>query len=242
MKHYVSLSQYPGKQGQYFYTSFFKLLNIEADYNPLCATVEDFSSKLQEAVDSGISGISISMPFKEAVVPFLDVADTEVIDYQSCNTIVINDRKLYGYNADLAGVKYVAYKIKHPKVAILGNGSIGKMFAQFLSRDDFCMVNVYSRSLGNWGSRHDGSDVIINCTALGTIDSSSPLDFIDSSTKMIVDLSIKSGKLCEQARVADIEYVSGQEFYKQQFLKQFWLYTGIDIDPADYNKIAQSRI
>lgn len=105
MKHYISLSQYPGKQGQYFYTSFFKLHNIDADYTPLCATPENLSSKIEEAISSGASGISVSMPFKKAVIDYLDVSDTEVVDYQSCNTIVVNNGKLFGYNADLAGIK-----------------------------------------------------------------------------------------------------------------------------------------
>lgn len=241
MNNYVSLSQYPGKQGQYFYTSFFNLYNIDADYSPLGATPDNLTDKIRHAVDSGVKGISVSMPFKRSVIDLLDVVDTEVDDYQSCNTIVINNGKLFGHNADLAGVKYIAYKLKHPKVAILGDGSIGKMFAQFLSRDDKFMVNVYSRSLGNWDSRHTDADVVINCTALGTVDSTSPLDTVDSNTKMIVDLSIKPGKLFEQSTQAGIDYISGQDFYKQQFIKQFWLYTGIDIDPADYDKIAQAR-
>jgi len=241
MKNYVSLSQFPGKQGQYFYNSFFKLLNIDADYSPLCATTDNFADKLKQSVDSGIKGISVSMPFKKSVVSLLDVADTEVSDYQSCNTIVINDGKLYGYNADLAGVKFVAYRLKHPNIAILGNGSIGKMFAQFLSRDDRCTVNVYSRSLGNWGSRHDDSDVIINCTALGTADSSSPLEYVSKNTKMIVDLAVNPGRLAEQANKSGVDFISGQEFYKQQFLKQFWIYTGIDVDPNDYDRISLAR-
>jgi shikimate dehydrogenase len=242
MNYYVSLSQYPGKQGQYFYTNFFKLYNIDADYTPLGVSRDDFPTRLKEIIASGVKGISVSMPFKKSVVEFLDVADTEVVDYNSCNTVIVRNGKLYGHNADLAGVKYAAYKIKYPNIAILGNGSIGKMFAQFLSREDKCMVNVYSRSLGNWNSRHDDADVIINCTALGTADFSSPMDHIGKNTKMIIDLAITPGAFAKQAKENDIEYLSGQEFYKQQFLKQFWLYTGIDIDPNDYDRIAQARI
>lgn len=241
MKHYVSLSQYPGKQGQYFYSSFFKLYNIDADYSPLSATPETLKEKLTEAIDSGVKGISVSMPFKKSIVEYLDVPDTEVVDYQSCNTVVVQNGKLYGHNADLAGVKYVSYRLKNPVISILGNGSMGNMFAQFLSRDDKFMVNVYSRSLGNWEQRHTPADVVINCTAIGTVDSASPLDFIDKNTKMIVDLAVKPGQLVEQAENAGIEYITGQEFYKQQFIKQFWLYTGIDVDPNDYDKIAQAR-
>lgn len=241
MNHYVSLSQYPGKQGQYFYTNFFKLYNIDADYSPLSATPETLKEKLDHALDSGVKGISVSMPFKKAVVEHLDVPDTEVVDYQSCNTIVVQNGKLYGHNADLAGVKYVAYRIAHPVISILGNGSIGNMFAQFLSRDDKFMVNLYSRSLGNWDQRHAPADVVINCTAMGTVDSTSPLEFVGKSTKMIVDLAIKPGQLIEQAQQAGIDYISGQEFYKQQFMKQFWLYTGIDVDSDEYDRIAQAR-
>lgn len=241
MKHYVSLSQFPGKQGQYFYTEFFKLYKIDADYTPLSATLENLEKVVREIRSQDVNGISVSMPFKKLILRYLDGADASVVDYDSCNTILVKNRKLYGHNADLAGVRYIGHTLKNKNISILGNGSIGKMFAQFLTRSGNFKVNLYSRSLGNWGSRHDAADVIINCTALGTIDQSSPIDYIDSSTKLIVDLSIKPGQLAQQAKDAGVDYISGQEFYKHQFREQFFLYTGMHPDTKDYERIAKAR-
>jgi shikimate dehydrogenase len=240
MNRYVSLSQYPGTQGQYFYTNFFKLYHIDADYTPLCATPETLVSQVQCARDQGVSGISVSMPFKKSIIALLDNATDEVTEYQSCNTVVIQNGKLYGHNADLNAVQDICGRIKYPTISILGNGSIGTMFVQFLSKQNRFEVNVYSPSLGNWGSRHTESDVIINCTALGTIDSTSPLDWLGSA-KMIIDLAVKPGQLYKQAESMGIDYISGQYFYKNQFMKQFWLYTGISPNPDDYDKIALAK-
>lgn len=42
---FISLSQYPGKQGQYFYNSFFKLYNIQANYIPEQATFDSLKKR-----------------------------------------------------------------------------------------------------------------------------------------------------------------------------------------------------
>lgn len=240
MNRYVSLSQHPGTQGQYFYTNFFKLYHIDADYTPLCATKETLVSQVQHAQAQGVKGISVSMPFKQTVIELLDYAAPEVIEYQSCNTIVIQDGKLHGHNADFVAVQEICNHITYPTVSILGNGSIGKMFAQFLSKQKHLKINVYSPSLGNWGSRHDFSDVIINCTALGTVNDSSPLEGL-KNTKLVIDLAIRPGLLCKQAEEMGVNYISGQYFYKAQFMKQFWLYTGISPSSDEYDRVAQAR-
>ncbi len=235
MKTYISLSKYPGKTGKYYYTSFFNHYSIDASYTPL--GTDDLSESIKMSLDNGVSGISVSMPYKKQVINFLTEADKSVTNYDSCNTVVVRDNKLYGYNSDLQGVIWASSHIKSEHtISILGNGCMGNMFYRYLA--DTNKVDIYSPSLGNWELRNQPTDVIINCTPYGTIDSNSPYDEVDSNTKLIIDLAVNPGFLSYQAKENDIKYISGKDFYKYQFMRQFEIYTGMKVDENDYNKIS----
>ena len=240
MKRFISLSKYPSSNGKYFYTNFFKLYNIEAEYVPLPATDENFEDQISTSIDLGVSGISVSMPFKHQASLILDYCDSSVSDYNSCNTIVIKDKKLYGYNTDLGGVIQTSTKIQSKSVAILGDGSMANMYSKYLSNRDIT-INMYSRRLQNWDDRHDdNAEVVINCTGIGTVDDESPLLSLKNK-KLVIDLAIKKKKLYKQCLTDNIEYISGLEFYKHQFLKQFMLYTGVLVNELEFDKIEAEK-
>lgn len=234
MKKFTSFSQYPSANGKYFYTKFFKLHHIDAEYVPLAATVNNIHARISQSVDSGIAGISISMPFKEQIVSSLDWADPAVIDYNSCNTIVVRDYQTFGYNTDIAGVIHVCKYLYPGPVSILGDGVMAKMFHKYLSSTN-TTINMYSRKLKNWHDRHDDTSSVINCTGIGTIDSESPLDNV-LHRKVVVDLAIKKKKLHQQCVNSNVMYISGIEFYKYQFLKQYSLYTDYEANELDFDK------
>ena len=54
-------------------------------------------------------GVNITIPYKEVVIPFLDVKDETVAIIGACNTIVNKNGQLYGYNTDAEGF-YVPLK------------------------------------------------------------------------------------------------------------------------------------
>ena len=242
MKKFISLSQYPGTTGQYFYTEFFKHYNIDAMYEPLaCADVEQ---SIKQAIDDGISGISISMPFKRAVISMVNKMHPYVNMYGSCNTIKIDKNITTGYNADLAGVEYVCKQIKSDdKITILGAGAMGSMFVKYLEEAHYGNLNVCAKNLNTWTERYKPADVIINCTALGTSIDESPykLGQIPPDTRLIIDLAINDNELKRQCQNYRIKYISGREFYREQFLKQFEIYTGIKSSEQLYNEIERKR-
>ena len=238
MKKFISLSQYPGKTGQYFYTEFFKHYDIDAIYEPLaCADIEQ---SIKQAIEDNVSGISISMPFKRAVIPLVKNRHAYVDLYNSCNTIKIDKSNTTGYNADLAGVEYVCKEIKQgDKITILGGGAIGSMFVKYLEGEHYGNLNVCTKNAGTWTNRYSYSDVIINCTSLGTSTFDSPykLGQIPPAARIVIDLAIKDNELQEQCKIARVKYMSGREFYRAQFLKQFEIYTGIKPSESIYNEI-----
>jgi shikimate dehydrogenase len=238
MKKFISLSQYPGTTGQYFYTEFFKHYNIDATYTPLaCADIEQ---SIKQAVNDGVSGISISMPFKRVVIPMLNKTHPYVNLYNSCNTIKIDKGITHGYNADFAGVEYVCKEIQqNDKITILGGGAMASMFIKYLEEQHYGNLNVCTKSTGTWNNRYGYSDVVINCTALGTSTFESPYKIgqMPPAARVVIDLAIKDNELQQQCKIARVKYISGREFYRSQFLKQFEIYTGIKPAEHVYNEI-----
>ena len=201
------------------------------DYNPLM--IQDLELALQSAKQTRVSGISISMPFKNKIIQLLDYQDDLVKEYKTCNTVIVKDSKLFGYNADYYGaLAILKFIYSSDYVTILGNGCMGQMFNKMITQGH----QMISRSLGNWEERDLYSDVKINCTSLGTAEISSPFEESPNCSLMI-DLSLRDNKLKYQCNKHSIEYISGIEFYKHNFIKQFVIYTGIQIKENEFNEV-----
>ena len=69
MKTFISLSNYPGSTGKYFYNKFFEYYNIDAVYIPKKSV--NLKEDLEQAVLDKVSGISISMPFKQEIIWYI---------------------------------------------------------------------------------------------------------------------------------------------------------------------------
>lgn len=228
----VSLSQYPGTTGKTYYTKFFQKYNLDYTYEPL--GTDNLDKSVYEVLNQGVSGISISMPFKKDIIKYLDVLDQSVVDYNSCNTILVKNNQLIGYNSDLYGILHVKNYIKPTDgITILGNGCMSQMFQKVLLDYN---VKIYARSLGNWDKKSTPADVIINCTALGTSTDQSPFVTIPQCN-LVIDLSLKPNQLKNQCQRAVTKYIPGIEFYKYQFLNQFKIYTGLDLHAEEFDTI-----
>jgi len=70
--------------------------------------------------------INVTIPYKQTVIPYLDVIDENARAIGAVNTVVNRGGKLYGYNTDYYGMRALTEKIGVPlagkKVLILGTG------------------------------------------------------------------------------------------------------------------------
>ncbi len=71
-------------------------------------------------------GINITLPYKTAVLPYLDYCDDDVTIMGACNTIVVNNGQLWGYNTDASGFYSPIADQKYASVLIYGNGGAAK--------------------------------------------------------------------------------------------------------------------
>lgn len=227
-----SISSNPGKMGETFYNALFERYGMDVRYKAIASV--DVHQTINELIQlPGFAGCSISMPFKRTVVSMLDHADQLVSRFDACNTVVYAGGQLRGFNTDFSGVDYTLSKINTDSTcAILGNGCMGQMYYNVVGPQ---RATMYSRSLGNWDMRgHGGESVVINCTALGTVNKQSPFQQLPTSCKMVIDLAVPIGTELEQQCIANgVQYVSGFEFYKRQFVEQFKIYTEKSITIED---------
>ncbi len=79
---------------------------------------------------SDFKGINVTIPYKSAVIPYLDSISDVAAKIGAVNTIVNRDGKLHGYNTDFWGLKSMIEKsgisLKDKRVLILGDGGTSK--------------------------------------------------------------------------------------------------------------------
>lgn len=74
---------------------------------------------------SGLSGLNITIPYKTAIIPFLDSMTNDCREINACNCIEIKNGKWKGHNTDVIGFEKSfapALKPHHKKALVLGDG------------------------------------------------------------------------------------------------------------------------
>jgi len=123
---------------------------------------------------SDYSGINVTIPYKKAVIPFLDELSEEAARIGSVNTIVRRGGKLYGYNTDYYGFKRMAERagvsFEGSKVLILGTGGTS-LTAQTVASDMGAAEIVLVSRSGEVNYQnvynHTDADVVVNTTPVG---------------------------------------------------------------------------
>lgn len=123
-------------------------------------------------------GINVTIPYKQAVMPYLDGITETARNIGAVNTVVNRNGRLIGDNTDFAGMlalaKHAGIDMKDKRVLILGTGGASKT-AHALAEHMGCKsVHHVSRS-GRDGSityeqaasEHGNAQVIINATPVG---------------------------------------------------------------------------
>lgn len=128
---------------------------------------------------SELKGINVTIPYKEAVIQYLDKLSKKAAKIGAVNTIKITKKgKLKGYNTDYYGFKMSLQPLlqpHHKKALILGTGGASKGVAFALEELGIKYTFV---SRGNKENTTDYSEInedtfkeyhiIVNCTPVGT--------------------------------------------------------------------------
>ncbi len=161
---------------KYFNEKFQKLCIANALYeNFSIPTIEELTIILD--TKKGLEGFNITIPYKKAVINFLDELSEPVKKMGACNCVKIIDGKLIGFNTDIVGFQKSLQpflKPNHQKALILGTGGASaaveyvfqqlNITYQFVSRTASSTAISY-RDLNS--EIMESHQLIINTTPLG---------------------------------------------------------------------------
>ncbi len=98
-------------------------------------SINELPALLQQV--KGLEGINVTIPYKEAVLPFLDEQTAAVQEIGACNCIHIKNGKLIGHNTDVTGFRQSIEPFlqpHHQHALILGTGGAAKAVAWVLQQ------------------------------------------------------------------------------------------------------------
>lgn len=116
-----------------FFTDKFQREEIDAVYsNYEISDISLFPEIIKSEAE--LKGLNVTIPYKEAIIPFLDGLDAEAEAIGAVNVIKVtrenNSVKLVGYNSDIIGfqnsIKPLINNKIHKKALILGTGGASK--------------------------------------------------------------------------------------------------------------------
>src|SRR4051812_38347611 len=132
------------------------------------------------ASEPTLQGLAVTIPYKKAILPFLNTATDAVEQMGACNCIRIKDFNLTGYNTDIIGFEesFKTYlQSQHTKALVLGSGGAAAAVEYVLRKRGIEYHVVSRRALPEKNIiDYNAVDadllqqytVIINCTPLGT--------------------------------------------------------------------------
>ena len=132
----------------------------------------------QFLTEKNFKAINVTIPYKQAVIPFLDSISEVAKSIGAVNTIVNENGKLCGFNTDFSGmcamIKKAGIELSGKKTLILGSGGTSKTAlaaARFLNAGEIYRVSrkdekdciTYDKAINN----HNDAEIIINTTPCG---------------------------------------------------------------------------
>jgi len=109
--------------------------DIDAAYVPLTVPPDQLAAALHGLPALGFVGANVTIPHKEAVIPFLDAVDPAARQIGAVNTIVVQEGRLHGSNTDgfgfLENLKAGAptWRAEAGPVVLIGAGGAAKAVA-----------------------------------------------------------------------------------------------------------------
>lgn len=226
----------------------FSKMGVDAHYVPFC--VENLEDAVRGIRGLNIGGVSVTIPFKTAVMEYLDELDDSAIKIGAINTIVNNKGRLTGHNTDWIGLTISlneSLKIEGKTFAILGAGGAARATVYAVLKGGGTPI-ILNRTIER-GKKLAGefdcefyhidnigkikTDCLINTTPVGMIPDTekSPVSGdILTNFKCVMDTIYNplNTKLLRDAKKAGCSVLSGLDMFIHQGAEQIKMWTGID--------------
>jgi shikimate dehydrogenase len=247
----ISLASRPSNLGTRFHNFLYDELGLNFVYKAF--TTEDLEGAVRGIRALNFRGCSVSMPFKEAMIEFVDVMAPSALAIESVNTVVNDGGVLTASNTDFEAVlSLLGERGIDPSLSVLlrGSGGMAKAVAAAFKQAGFSTVTIQARNLeagqalatkldfdfvseAQLAANPQNFDVLVNVTPVGmTGANKSELAFdanlIDGAQVVFDVVAFPSETpLIVAARAGGKTMITGAEVIALQAALQFEAYTGV---------------
>src|SRR5271166_4132356 len=232
----------------------FRRENVNAVYLALHAkTLKDLLNCVRQIP---IHGLSITMPYKEAILSHLDNTDSHTTKIGACNTVVrAQDGKLYGFNTDASGIVRPLERrlntLEGARILVIGAGGAARaaVFGLKERGSEVYILNrtaapakklahqAHARLIKRPDLKKLAFDVIINATPVGMGNGKeTPLQDKEINARYVFDMVYDppETRFLKLAKERGAQIIPGIEMFAHQAARQFEIWTG---KPAPWDEM-----
>ncbi len=216
-----------------FFEDYFRSNAIDATYsNVEIPSIDAFEELKKEA----FSGLNVTIPYKEEVIPFLDELSDEASAIGAVNVIDFRNSKLIGHNTDAFGFHQSIKPFltnKHERAIVFGTGGASKAVEYALKSIGVDVIFVSRSPERNIEFTYDevnkymldACKLLVNCTPVGTYPNVNdcidiPYEYL-SNEHLVVDLIYNppETEFLRRATENSAHTLNGESMLKEQALK-----------------------
>ncbi len=223
---------------------------LDAIYGKLEAHENDLSELCKNLREGVLDGLNVTVPFKKAIIPHIDILSGQALRTKSVNTISCEKGILIGHNTDIDGfelsIKKLNLNLEEKTAIILGSGGVVPSIIYALKKMNTKKIIVSNRTkkkaeelknifndieILDWG-KLTNFDIIINATSLGLKeDDKFGIDFSQAGgNKLYYDVIYEPFKteFSSEALKHENMYENGLQMFLHQAQKAFKIWHNIE--------------
>ena len=224
--------------------------NLDATYEKKKLESDNIKDIINDLRDNRISGINVTVPFKNIIISHLDELSDIAKETQSVNTIFKKNNKVIGENTDVFGfsesIRQTNFNPKNKKALILGAGGVSPSIILALKKMNISEIILSNRTrqkaeilknsfpfikLIDWGQTTK-FDLIVNATSIGLKNNEEfKTDYTKQGGQLFYDVIYNPlhTNFLKSAKKSGIAAENGKNMFIYQAMKAFKIWH--DIEP-----------
>jgi len=247
------------------FSTVLKRIGLKGSYVPFKVDPDQIGSALQSIRVLNIAGASITIPFKEKVIPHLDVLSEGANIIGAINTIVRNGDILKGYNTNAIGfmdaLSESGFDVEGKSALVFGTGGAAKAIVFILNWLRTTSIFVAGRNenktsemvhrfggealrLDELENRTLSVNIVVNATSVSSPDESPEMAALLEKIKikgceMVVDLNYdRRENFWEDLALRNgARFMDGLPALAYQSRRTLALWTGIQVPPEEFLEV-----
>ncbi|OEU64371.1 MAG: hypothetical protein BBJ57_06825 [Desulfobacterales bacterium PC51MH44] len=252
------------------FSALMRRLGINGAYVPFKVAPNQIGQALHSIRVLNIAGANVTVPYKEAVIPHLDILSEGANIIGAINTIIRNGDVLKGYNTNAIGfmdsLNDVGFDADGKSALVVGTGGAAKavMFIlNWLRTDSVIVAGRDEEKTRQIANRFDGEakpintlpnqplavNILVNATSVSSTDESPELAALMErlelrDCELVLDLNYgRSQNFWQDMALRNgIRFMDGLSTLVNQAKRTFALWTGIQVPPEEVLKVIDENL